>query len=151
MLPLNGRAPVRVVPNARSARFSPDGRWLAFTALDTGEEEVYVQRFPSKDPKVLVSSGGGRAPVWRRDGRELYYLSAGSTLMSVPVRAGSELDLGTPVPLFKAPVSNPSFGAQSYDVSADGQRFLIDVVDRDKLKPPPLMLVVNWAAGLTHQ
>jgi hypothetical protein len=71
--------------------------------------------------------------------------------MSVPVRAASELNLGIPVPLFKAPVSNPSFGARSYDVSADGQRFLIDVVDHDKLKPPPLMLVVNWTAGLARQ
>jgi Tol biopolymer transport system component len=123
-------------------RFSPDGKWIAYSSNASGRIEVYVTPFPHPEGKWQLSSAGGSAPRWRRDGKELFYVSADRTLMAVDVRAGSSVEGGVPVPLFSPRFVNVYF----YDVSADGQRFLVNTELPEE--PFPLTLVVNWTAGL---
>jgi Tol biopolymer transport system component len=126
------------------ARISPDGRWLAYTSNESGKEDVYVTRFPKPGGKWLVSTNGGSFPVWRRDGRELFYFAPDGRLMAVPVDVGVGFSPGAPIPLFepKAAVSTLGLGT-FYDVAPDG-RFLLNVlVERTS---PPLNVILNWRA-----
>ena len=130
-------------------QISPDGHWIAYTSNESGVWEVYLQSFPEPGAKRTVSIGGGTEPHWRRDGRELFYLSLDRTLMSVNMTLGS----AAPVierarPLFRAAVPD-SFGVfvNYYAVSADGQRFLICAVDR-KGKEELETVLVNWSDAL---
>ncbi len=132
------------------ARISPDGRSIAYVSDESGRSEVYVASFPTRAGRRRVSVEGGSQPRWRRDGRELFFLAADARLMAVAVRAGEPADLGAPVPLFRSPTtaSNRSELAiwNDYDVSPDGQRFLIrvDLVSRDTM---PVTVALGWAAG----
>ncbi|HEX7781104.1 MAG TPA: hypothetical protein VF424_17775, partial [Vicinamibacterales bacterium] len=122
---------------------SPDGRWLAYMSTETGASAVYVTRFPKPAGKWAVSVGGGDWPVWRPDGRELYYRASDGMLMAVSIGAGAAFEAGVPVKLF-APRANPGqFGIGTfYDVASDG-RFLVNVfVER---RTPPATVVLNWA------
>jgi serine/threonine-protein kinase len=122
--PTDGIAPRPYLATAAyesNARLSPDGRWLAYQSDETGTREVYVQAYPTPGRKVLVSSGGGEDPAWRRDGRELYYWH-GNQLIAVRLNAGSADE--PPVVhgrtiLFEAPRSS-----NGYDVSPDGAHFV---------------------------
>ncbi|HUK86801.1 MAG TPA: hypothetical protein VLT85_03980, partial [Terriglobales bacterium] len=150
MLPLNGeRKPISFLeePAVTYANgvFSPDGRWLAYQSIESGQWEVYVTRFPGPAGKWQISSGGGQTPVWRRDGKELYFMSPSRDLMAVTVNgSGAGFQAGTPQRLFTTSgISNPTF---AYDVSPDGQRFLINSLEEDASQP--INLVVNWRAGL---
>jgi hypothetical protein len=105
---------------------------------------VYVTRFPKASGKWPVSSGGGNSPVWRRDGRELFYYAHDGKLMAVSVKAGHDFAAGRPTPLFapKALVGRLGLGT-FYDVAADG-RFLINMlVERTS---PPATVLLNWSA-----
>jgi Tol biopolymer transport system component len=105
-------------------RFSPDGRWIAFGS----DNELFVAPFPGPGPAVQVSSAPATLPRWRRDGKELFFIaSSGSTmtLTAAPISVeGSRLQIGTPVPLFE--IDALATGFYPYDVSADGQRILVD-------------------------
>ncbi len=148
---------VIAVPFARSgfnktqAQVSPDGRWIAYTSLDTGHDEVYVDSFPIAGNRRQVSVGGGMQPRWRRDGSELFYLAPDQMLMAMPVTSKSGyFDAGRATPLFRTrlvPTGSQiaGFGAM-YDVTPDGQRFLINGPPADP--GPPMTVVLNWAAGL---
>jgi dipeptidyl aminopeptidase/acylaminoacyl peptidase len=126
--------------NERDARFSPDGRWIAYNSEESGQYEVYVQPFPGPGRRVQVSIGGGRFPEWRRDGRELFYLAPDSRVTAVPMTLTSSAAMaGTPVPLFAAPPGTP------FVVTADGQRFLVSPVAEPQ---SPLTLVLNWAGAV---
>ncbi len=111
-------------------QFSPDGNWVAYTSTESGRPEVYVQPFPATGAKWQVSTAGGEQPRWRRDGKELFYLAPDRTLMSVPIRVLGAFDENSPQPLF---ATNIPFGdinvSQAYDVTADGERFLIAAPD----------------------
>ena len=124
------------------ALFSPDGRWIAYNSDETGRNEIYVAPFPGPGGKWQVSSDGGSNPRWRRDGTELFYVSPDQKVMAVGVRAGPGFKSAAPVPLFAARFLNHLY----YDVSADGQRFLVETEVPEE--PTPLTLVVNWTAGL---
>jgi len=87
-----------------SAVFSPDGRWIAYTSNEGGQMDVYAQSFPGPGAKSQVSRNGGSHPVWRADGRELFYLGPDGTIMSVPIGAGRSFDAGLPRALFHANV-----------------------------------------------
>jgi serine/threonine-protein kinase len=134
--------------NETNAEISPDGRWLAYQSDESGREEVYVRPFPKVDTALhLVSSGGGTRPLWSRDGRELFYLMLPGTIMAVPVSTAADIAFGKPEPVVKGTFSVPQLG-RTYDVSADGQRFLLlkDAPTPDGRKPaaPELHVVLNW-------
>jgi len=133
---------------------SPDMRWLAYVTDETGELEVYVRSFRGSGTVVRASTAGGAAPRWRRDGRALFYERPDGTIEQVAVAAGLTLELGTPAPLFRAPrwsarlFADQEDGVQvatTYDVSPDGQRFL---VRQRAEESPAAVLLVNWQSLL---
>jgi serine/threonine protein kinase len=132
-------------------RFSPDGRYVAYASNESGRYEVYIRSFPDPTGKWQVSTQGGAEPTWRRDGRELFYIAADKKMMAVPVRSGSTLELGTPQALFESPsyLAGTVLSAwrKQYDVTADGQRFLLNVLVSEP-PPSPITVVLNWTAGL---
>lgn len=127
------------------AAFSPDGKWLAYCSNESGNLNVYIVPFPGPGGKWQVSSGGGDYPRWRRDGRELYYLALDSRIMATEVKAsGSSFVIGTVRPLFRTRAYLSTIGA--YDVTADGQRFII-AYEPEQLNAA-ITLVENWDAEL---
>jgi hypothetical protein len=132
--------------NELRGRFSPDGRWVAYVSNDSGRNDVYVAPFPGRGGKWQISAAGGNFPRWRHDGKEIFYLAPDNTLMSVGVNgAGSAFEAGTIRPLFQAPVSIQA--RWMYDVSPDGQRFLVNALAQETTSAP-LTLFVNWTALL---
>ncbi len=127
-------------------KFSPDGRWVAYVSGESGRTEVVVQSVAAGKEKYQVSTEGGAQPVWRRDGRELFYQSNKRELMAVPVRVGAGFEAGKPQVLF--PIR--SFGILSarshFDVSADGQRFVV-MEQLEKAPAQPVILMQNWLPG----
>ena len=132
----------------RQGRFSPDGRWIAYTSNESGPWEVYVRSFPDSGGKWQVSTNGGGQPQWRRDGRELFYLSADRKVMSVEVRgSGPTFDAGTPKELFTLHIQSVGLlGPRNFYAAArDGQRFLVVSVSGDPTASPT-KVVLNWTA-----
>ena len=109
-----------------TGRFSPDGRWIAYSSNESGRNEVSVRPFDSATGSagkpIVVTSGGGRTPLWRGDGKEIFYVTPDGTVTAMEVRTGAGLQAGTPRPLFKVPA-----GVLFWDVSPDGMRFLMPV------------------------
>lgn len=128
------------------ARFSPDGRYVAYTSNDSGRPEVYIQALPPGNGRWPVSTSGGAQPMWRGDGRELYYVALDNTMTAVPVTLSPGVGIGTPAPLFKVEEDESLFYAvrNHYSVTADGQRFLVNSVKGGTR----LNVVLNWARGL---
>ena len=153
LLPLDGdRKPkpfLRTQFNEHEARFSPDGRWVAYVSDESGPSEVYVRSFAddSLGFKRQISVGGGTSPRWRRDGTELFYIASDKKLMAVPVRTGLSFEAGRPVALFPVDARDNPGEAGEYEVSADGLRFLINksIVEVNSL---PLTVVLNWTGDL---
>lgn len=145
MLPLDGGEPVQLAAtaaNERSPRISPNGRWLAYASNESGRDEVYVQPFPEPGRKEIISTNGGREPVWSPDGTELFY-RRGDELLVVAVDAEREFRADTPRALFTARFAVPAGGLnQNYDVHPDGERFVF--VQRDENVPRELRVVQNW-------
>ncbi|MBZ5600298.1 MAG: protein kinase [Acidobacteriia bacterium] len=132
----------------RNGQFSPDGKWVAYSSNETGNWEVYVSPFPSGTSKWQVSRGGGE-PRWRQDGKELFYLSAEGKMMAVPVKLGTSFEAGPSVALFQTHMRQP-ISAQdvfSYDVTADGQRFLVNT-KVDTSNSAPLSVILNWSSEM---
>jgi len=128
----------------REASFSPDGKWLAYCSNEGGEYRVYVVPFPGPGGKWQVSPGGAITPRWRRDSKEIFYYSSDNKLMAAEVEAnGSRFRVGTIYTLFET----RAYGViDRYDVTADGQRF---VIPYDAGQPTAgITLVVNWTAEL---
>jgi Tol biopolymer transport system component len=156
ILPLAGdRKPLlylRTPFEEQNSTFSPDGRWIAYDSNESGPYEVYVAPFmgPDRAPggKWQVSTSGGRFPRWRRDGKEIFYQSPDNKLMVAQVSGqGSGFEMATVRPLFVTLTRLSRRGA--YDVSADGQRFLVATRGQQtEVTPPQVTLVVNWTAGL---
>jgi hypothetical protein len=131
---------------------SPDGRWIAYeVGGGSAPFEVFVVPYPMSGGKWQVSSGGGRRPRWRADGRELFYLAPDNRLMSVAVDGrGAALVVDPPQPFFEARLRTSGygrFGSYDYDVSPDGQRFLLNVVGDAAVEALPTV-VTNWTATL---
>ncbi|MBK9065228.1 MAG: PD40 domain-containing protein [Acidobacteria bacterium] len=124
-------------------RFSPDGRFLAFTSGEAGQPEAYVMPYPGPGEKTRVSSEGASGVRWSRDGSELLYLTRDLHLMSVPVRTSPSLHLGVPKSLFQ--VKGRSGGWLAFEVSTDGTRFLA-ITTESVADERPLNVVVNWPA-----
>jgi eukaryotic-like serine/threonine-protein kinase len=135
-------------------RFSPDGRFVAYNSRQSGgPNEIYVQPFPEASKgKWQISRGGGAHPCWSRDGKELFYVSADSKMMAVEVSLTPVFSARVPKALFAAPIFGGG-GAPNvtrYDVTADGQKFLINSVagESREAPPAPITVVLNWQAGL---
>jgi Tol biopolymer transport system component len=132
-----------------NAQLSPDGRWLAYLTDETGRIEVFVQAYPGPGGKWRVSGAGGGAPRWRADGRELFYRALDGALMAVPIRTeGAGLDASAPVMLFQRTSPAPFPFRNSYDVSPDGQRFLVNVLASDRNRAGAIKVVIGWAAEM---
>ncbi len=131
--------------NEANGRLSPDGRWLAYTSDESGRYEVYVQPFPAQGEKWQISTAGGGQPVWNRNQKELFYMSADSKLMAVDVKADSGFEASTPSVLFDVKLKSGT--GWKYDISPDGQRFLVNTVIGE-VKANPITLVLNWAAEI---
>jgi Tol biopolymer transport system component len=139
---------LKATSTLKGGRFSPDGKWVAYSSNESGRWEVYVTSFPDAHGKWQVSNAGGVEPKWRGDGKELFYLSPDSKMMAVPVKTGSSFDPGTPMVLFQAnPREMLATSEQfSYEVSQDGQKFLINT--HLKTAMTPLSVVLNWSARM---
>ena len=142
--------PVAASPfNERHGRLSPDGRYLAYSSDVSGRLEVYVVDTGRSGTIVQVSNAGGSHPRWRRDGRELFYVSAGGLITPVPTTLEPNFAAGPPTPLFDARPPLPLvFLDTLYDVTADGQRFLVAATDRPVTTS--FTVVVNGLSTLRH-
>ncbi len=129
------------------ASFSPDGGWIAYTSDESGDYEVYVQSFPVSGKKWRISADGGAQPRWRRDGKELFYLSLDRKVVAVEVNGNAgNFVAGVPRVLFKAPITASTFYpyGSDYDVTADGQRFLVSSSTATAQSSPPINVILNW-------
>ena len=145
VLPLFGdRKPfpyLRTNSNERQPKLSPNGQWLAYVSDESKRSEIYVQTFPTPGGKWQISTNGGSIPVWSRDGKELFYISADGKMMAVEVNTGPKFEAGTAKPLF-----DTHLAGSGYDVSKDG-RFLIPT-QVEQSATAPITVVVNWNAAL---
>jgi eukaryotic-like serine/threonine-protein kinase len=135
------------------AQVSPDGRWLAYRSDASGTYEIYVQSFTADgragSGRVRISTNGGGQPRFRPDGQELFYLSGDGRLMAVPITGhGATFEHGEPKVLFKTRTLPPIVEVQfEYDVTRDGQRFLMGtILDGPNAMPPAPTIVLNWMA-----
>jgi len=140
MAPLDGKgepkALIATPYEETSPRLSSDGHWLAYVSNESGRDEVYVTPFPDCSERVQISTEGGEMPAWRRDGRELFYRRVGAVI-AVSVEPGTSFRAGAPRLLFQGEFSS------SYDVAADGQRFLM-IQRPAELAPRQIDVVTHW-------
>jgi Tol biopolymer transport system component len=140
------------------ARFSPDGRWLAYTSNESGRLEVYVQPFPGPGGKWQISTEGGTEPVWNPNGRELFYRDAENKMMAVDVSQSRDsnravsLSAGRPRMLFEGPYEPSTTNVANYDVSPDGRRFLmLKAVEQQGQAATEIHVVLNWFEELKRR
>lgn len=143
----NHPLPLAVTPASEGqGQFSPDGRWVAYTSNESGLSEIYVIPFPPSPNggRWMVSRGGGVQPRWRRDGKELFYISPDWTMMAVPVSTSGVFQPGTPQPLFNTQMVDTGIrtGPISWDVAPDGKRFLI--ITNESKETLSLNVILNW-------
>jgi serine/threonine protein kinase len=141
---------VQTPANEDQGQFSPDGHWVAYTSNESGLSEIYVIPFPpsSSGGKWLVSKGGGVQPRWRRDGKELFYISPDSKMMASEVNTQPVFQAGTPRALFQTGIVDTGIrtGPMSWDLAPDGNRFLI--ISEKSTDASSLTVALNWRAGL---
>jgi Tol biopolymer transport system component len=155
VLPLSGdRKPFPYLTSPfdeSEASLSPNGRWLAYTSNESGAYQVFVRPFPdAAGGKSQISTVGGLHPRWRRDGRELYYYEPGGPIVAVAVRTDRNFEVGASTPLFRPPWGRfalPAGAAYPYDVTPDGQRFLV-MAPPDAMSSQPITVVLNWSSAL---
>jgi len=135
----------------RQGRFSPDRKWIAYTSNESGRLEVYVRGFMPPGGKWRVSSDGGSSPVWRPDGKEIFFVSPDAKIMSVAVRPGATFDGAAATPLFKIPGDMLDLSVVTqYDVAPDGRSFLMNL-DTSTEGQRMITLVSNWTSLLKTQ
>jgi serine/threonine-protein kinase len=130
------------------AEFSPDGRWLAYASSESGQLEVYVTDFPAARIKAQASTDGGFAPVWARDGRELFYVN-GTTMMATAVRPGPSMAFERAVPLFED-IDLAVGNVTTYSVAPDGRFLLVEEAQPEITQRRQLTLVLNWFEELNR-
>jgi eukaryotic-like serine/threonine-protein kinase len=135
--------------NDEQAQVSPDGQWIAFTSDESGRPEVYVQDYPALKEKFPVSTDGGADPQWRRDGAELFFLAADHKLMAAAIKRGPTFEAGIPTALFQTRVTGLTDVRTHYQVTADGQRFLVNTISPGD-RGAPIHVVANWQTGVTR-
>ena len=155
VLPLQGNKTPQAVAHTRfgegSMKFSPDGRWVAYSSDESDRPEIYVQAFPGPGPKVQVSNAGGTDPVWRRSGGELFYRND-NKMMVVSVVTSPVFKASAPRQLWEGMYSHgtgascgmPGVSSSNYDVTADGQRFLMVRDEDESAFSTKIVVVLNW-------
>jgi Tol biopolymer transport system component len=132
-------------------RFSPDGRWLAYTSNESGRYEIYVQPYPGPGGKWQISTEGGTEPAWNPNGRELFYRS-GEKMMAVDIASKPGFAAGTPRILFQGRYDVGPVPSVDYDVSPDGQRFLmLKSTEQEQTAPTQINVVLNWFEELKRR
>jgi Tol biopolymer transport system component len=138
--------------NEAAAQFSPDGRWLAYVSDRSGRYETYLQSYPGPGPTRQISTDGGTEPVWNRNGRELFY-RCGNKMMAVDISTQRGFAASTPHLVFEGPyllAQTPS--PPYYDVSPDGQRFLmLKPIGQAQPAPTQINVVLNWTEELKQR
>jgi serine/threonine-protein kinase len=131
--------------NEINGELSPDGRWLAYQSNESGEDDIYVRPFPNASKgRWQISTGGGEKPLWGPDGRELFYMTPSGRLMVVPLQTDPSFATGSAEFLFVETYHVRDEG-RTYDISPDGQRFLMIKESKDDSSAPRSMTVVlNW-------
>jgi serine/threonine protein kinase/Tol biopolymer transport system component len=133
----------------RDGEFSPDGRWVAYQSNESGRFEIYVLPFPGPGGKFQISTNGGAQPRWNKNGKEIFYISLDSKMTAAAVKLspdGQSLETGATATLFPVRIAGgslASFYKQQYDVSSDGQRFLVNLA-KDEGTTSPITLILNW-------
>ena len=137
--------------NVTMPRFSPDGRWLAYASDESGRLEVYIQPYPGTGGKSQISTEGGTEPVWNRNGRELFFRS-GDKMRAVNIATESGFAAGKPKVLFSGEYVPAPFGTANYDVSPDGQSFLMIKPSKEtQAAPTQINVVLNWFEELKQK
>lgn len=155
-VPLNGGNPLPVLQtpfNEELGQLSRDGKWIAYQSNESGRTEVYIRPFLREGAAISISSGGGIAPRWRRDGKELFYVSTDGSLVSVTIhesRDGNTIEPAEHTKLFRVPIVGGGSmiigGMQQYAVSPDGRRSLVNMTISEA--NAPITVVLNWPAAL---
>ncbi|HEY7449186.1 MAG TPA: hypothetical protein VH702_13600, partial [Vicinamibacterales bacterium] len=131
----------------RDARISPDGRWITYAVIERGQSEVVLQEFPKAAARWQLSQGGGSQPQWRRDGKELFYLTRDNKLVAMNIDITGQVPVyGTPNVLFDTGITSldrEAYGKQ-YAVFNDGQRFLLQRRNDEAI---PITVILNWKPG----
>ena len=151
ILPLKDRTPhvFAASPAYESGpSFSPDGHWITYTSNESGRTEVYVRPYPGPGGKWQISTEGGAEPVWNPKGRELFFRD-GQKMMAVDYTAQPTFSAGKPKMLFQGPYTPTPRSASDYDVSSDGQRFLM--LKAAEQAPGEISVVLNWTAELKQK
>jgi eukaryotic-like serine/threonine-protein kinase len=148
VLPLTGDRTPRPLVATRfsetSARFSPNGRWIAYVSDESGRSEVYVQSFDAPTSRWQISNAGGFQPQWARDSTELFYIAPDRRLMAVGLTMdSSRFEAGAPTPLFETAVPDLENARNRYAVTGDRQRFLINTLVSDP-NDATITVLVNW-------
>jgi serine/threonine-protein kinase len=154
ILPLKDRKPFRLAVNSSSyetsPRFSPDGRWMAYTSTETGRSEVYVRPYPGPGGKWQISTDGGSEPVWNPKGRELFFRS-GKKMMVVEYVGQQSFTAGKPKELFEGNYIPTPRTFPDYDITPDGQKFLMLKTAEDQQSNSQINVVVNWVEELKQK
>ncbi len=153
LLPLTGERKPQILLDTPYRKdefhFSPDGRWLAYSSVESGRNEIYIASLPSLTQKRQVSSGGGYQPLWRADGKELFFLSLDRKMMAAEVKTASAvIETGVPKALFQTDAGD-NVAFNQYAVTGNGQRFLINGPVAKVAEPvSQINVVLNFAAQL---
>jgi len=152
---MSGKERGKIVPFVHSKfnevrpSFSPDGRWVVYESWESGRAEIYVKPFPEPGGKWQISANGGSEPWWSADGKEIFYLSATSKLVAVPVETGTTFSAGTPKPLFDTHLLSGLF-RNRWVPTPDGKRFLMMEPGSAALSQP-MTVVLNWTEALKQR
>jgi serine/threonine protein kinase len=149
VMSLTGERTPRLLVSGVNARFSPDGKWIAYQSAESGTLEVYVSPFPGPGPRIPVSAGGGDSPLWAPDGRELYYVR-NDRMMGVTVAGGATLSVSAPRMLYEGRYRGNLNTITPFDISRDGRRFLRIQQAQPDRPVTRIEVVLNWASQLTR-
>ena len=137
--------------NESVPQFSPDGRWLAYISNESGPWEIYVQPYPGPGGKWQISTEGGTEPVWNPNGRELFYRSS-DKMMAVEITTQPSFSAGKPRVLFEGRYEPTPATFPDYDITPDGQRFLmLKPAEAGEAAPTQINVVLNWFEELKRR